>query len=126
MDKSMSVAQVLRIPRSNILGLSMDKSVQHVSTGGGRSIGGAVVGAVIAGPVGAIVGGRSSSNITRLDESKTYFSSIVSGMQFQMTFDGGQPTYNVLTSLFIQFPQQSNTPPEQIKAVSVRRSRFDS
>lgn len=51
---------LLSIPKENVIAFMMtgDRTVQSKVSGGGVSLGGAVVGAAIAGPVGAIIGGR--------------------------------------------------------------------
>jgi hypothetical protein len=90
----------LQIPFTEILGIELNNDVQKYSVGGGRSIGGAVVGTVIAGPVGGIVGGRSKSKVKTEDRSTTLLKTKNEhGMELALIFKGGQLTYNVLTRM---------------------------
>jgi hypothetical protein len=62
----------LEIPISNISEYSIFGSVNHVSKvkGGGSSIGGAIIGGLIAGDAGAVIGSRKAikSEIVKIDE----------------------------------------------------------
>jgi hypothetical protein len=87
------------IPYSDITALTLDSNMQNVNTGGGRSLGGAVVGMAIAGPLGALVGARKSTKMKKIDESKTYLVVRFGAMTLQVVFAGGQKTYNQLAPL---------------------------
>ncbi len=93
-------ASTITIPMSDIVTLSLDHNVQHVGVGGGRSIGGALLGGVLAGPIGAIIGGRSSDEVKRFDESKTHLVMRYRGIQLHLIFNGGDATYNKLSRVF--------------------------
>lgn len=92
-------SKLVRIPAGDLVQLSLHSNVQHVNTGGGRSIGGAIVGGAIAGPVGAIVGGRSATKVETFDESKTYLFFRCNGVLMQVIFKGGPDTYNKLAPI---------------------------
>jgi hypothetical protein len=88
------------IPLDRIVSLQYNQDIQTYSTGGGRSISGAVVGGVIAGPVGAIVGGRSKSKTKTVDRSTVNLRvKSEAGPEIDIIFQGGQTSYQVLSSL---------------------------
>jgi hypothetical protein len=88
------------IPLDRIVALQYNQDIQTFSTGGGRSITGAVVGGVIAGPVGAVVGGRSKAKTKTVDRSTVHLRVRgESDIEVDIIFKGGQKAYQALASL---------------------------
>lgn len=90
----------IAIPFGEISGVELNSDIQTYSTGGGRSVGGAVVGDIIAGPLGAIVGGSKKSKVKTEDRSTVLLrTKNQRGMEFAIIFKGGQYVYNNITKL---------------------------
>jgi hypothetical protein len=88
------------IPLDRIVSLQYNQDIQTYSTGGGRSISGAVVGMAVAGTVGAIVGGRSKSKTKTVDRSTVNLRvKTDAGVEIDIIFQGGQTSYQALSSL---------------------------
>jgi hypothetical protein len=86
------------IPFEKIIRVNFNSDVQTVTTGGGRSVGGAVVGGALLGPVGAIVGGKSKTKTREVDRSTVHF--VFTGensIEQSLIFDGGN--YNTILEL---------------------------
>ncbi|GMA48680.1 hypothetical protein GCM10025857_39900 [Alicyclobacillus contaminans] len=88
------------IPLDRILGLQYVQDIQTYTTGGGRSIAGAAVGAVIAGPVGAIVGGRSKTK-TKTEDRSLIVMRVKSeaGPEMDVLFKGSEFSYQALSKV---------------------------
>jgi hypothetical protein len=85
---------------SNVLHVQFNSNIQTINTGSGRSIGGAIVGEIVAGPVGAIVGSRSKTKTKTVDNSTINIVVINdSGKQATVTFKGKQATYNKVADI---------------------------
>lgn len=96
----MQSGQQLGIPRIRIQRAELKQDVQSITTGGGRSLTGAVVGDMVAGPVGAIVGSRKSTKTRTIDRSTVHLHILNGqGAQVSMVFKGGQSTYNQIAKL---------------------------
>lgn len=88
------------ISKTAIRSIDLHSDVQTVTTGGGRSLTGAVIGDVVAGPIGAIVGGTKKAKTKTIDQSTVHMRVTDSnGTEISLVFKGGQSTYNTLTSL---------------------------
>jgi hypothetical protein len=86
------------IPFDKILKVNFNSDVQTVTSGGGRSVGGAVVGGVILGPLGAIVGSRSKAKTHEVDRSTVHFSFMSErNIEQALIFEG--TNYNKLLQL---------------------------
>ena len=88
------------ISADKISGVELVSDVQSVNTGGGRSIGGALVGGAVAGPVGAIVGGHKKTKVKNVDHSTVKIHiQAQNGAIVDMIFKGGQPVYHKLAQV---------------------------
>ena len=81
----------ITIPKENILAFTSTGEIttQTNVKGGGPSLGGAVVGAAVAGPVGAIVGGKKKvkTQTTTTDTRRTFIKFAENGTEKSMQFD---------------------------------------
>lgn len=80
------------IPKAHIQGVDLHSDVQTLTTGGGPSVTGAVIGDVVAGPVGAIVGGSRRSKTKTEDRSTVHVRVNSTGIETALIFKGGQST----------------------------------
>lgn len=88
------------VPFSNIVKVQFNSDVQTVTTGGGRSIGGAIVGDVIAGPIGAIVGSKKKATTKTIDRSTVdVVAKTDTGLEATIMFKGSRSTYNKIAEM---------------------------
>jgi uncharacterized membrane protein YsdA (DUF1294 family) len=78
--------KIVSMPFVAISGVSYESNVQRVNTGGGRSVGGAIIGNMLFGSVGAIVGGQAPTKLQTFDDSRTIFALQYGKVQTQVTF----------------------------------------
>lgn len=92
--------QRFQCPFSCIGSIQLNSDIQTVNTGGGRSVSGAVVGGIVAGPVGAVIGGNKKTKVKEFDHSTVLFTfKALNDREFTLIFKGGQDTYNKLNRL---------------------------
>jgi hypothetical protein len=88
------------IPIANIVGIQFNEQWQVVNTGGGLSVGGAVAGALLFGPVGAIVGGQKRTKLQSFNRSSIRLRvRSDSGVEYDILFGGGLRGYERIAGL---------------------------
>lgn len=85
------------IPIHSITAINVVNDNQVVNKGGGRSIGGAVVGGALFGPIGAIVGGQKGTKVKHFNhDTVRMIVKSTTGIEFALMFNGGDATYHRL------------------------------
>lgn len=86
------------IPFERIKKVSLNSDIQTVTTGGGRSVGGAVAGGILPGPVDAIVDSRSKTETRDVNRNTVNFVFISeNNLEQSLIFEGRD--YNTLLQL---------------------------